>query len=83
MTALGTWLAALGPRERVLLGVAGGVLGGVLAFRAIVAVHDDLTTLHAVSLDDIAGVLAAYPLDRVTTVAVGPMTEAEFREAVL
>jgi len=47
VTALGTWLAALGPRERVLLGVAGGVLGGVLAFRAIVAVHDDLTTLRA------------------------------------
>jgi predicted Zn-dependent peptidase len=42
-------------------------------------VDADLTTLNGVSLDEIARVLAQYPLDRVTTVAVGPMTEEEFR----
>ena len=42
-------------------------------------VDDDLSALLAVKLDDIARVLAANPLDRVTTVAVGPMTEEEFR----
>ena len=42
-------------------------------------IDDDITTLQSVSRDDIARVLAAYPLDRVTTVAVGPLTDAEFR----
>jgi predicted Zn-dependent peptidase len=45
-------------------------------------VDDDLATLGAVRLDDIARVLSAHPLDRVTTVAVGPMTEDEVLEAI-
>jgi hypothetical protein len=45
-------------------------------------VDDDLTSLHSVSLDDIAGVLKAYPLDRVTTVTIGPMTDEAFRTAL-
>lgn len=45
-------------------------------------VDDDLATLNAINLDDIARVLAAHPLDRVTTVAVGPMTDKEFRAAI-
>jgi predicted Zn-dependent peptidase len=36
-------------------------------------VDDDLQSLASVSRDDIARVLAAHPLDRVTTVAVGPL----------
>jgi predicted Zn-dependent peptidase len=42
-------------------------------------VDDDLSTLRAVQLHDIVRVLSAHPLDRVTTVAVGPMTEEEVR----
>jgi type II secretion system (T2SS) protein M len=47
VSALGTWLAGLGARERALLGVAAGLLGVVLAFRATLAVRDDLTVLRA------------------------------------
>jgi predicted Zn-dependent peptidase len=36
-------------------------------------VDDDLQSLMSVTRDDIARVLAAHPLDRVTTVAVGPL----------
>ena len=42
-------------------------------------VDDDLSALQSVTIQDIARVLAAHPLDRLTTVAVGPMTEDEFR----
>jgi predicted Zn-dependent peptidase len=42
-------------------------------------VDDDLTALGSVTRDDVARVLAAHPLDRLTTVAVGPMTDDEFR----
>jgi len=43
-------------------------------------VDDDLAALQQVSLADTARVLAAHPLDRVTTVTIGPMTDEEFRE---
>jgi predicted Zn-dependent peptidase len=43
-------------------------------------VDDDLTALKSVTLGDTARVLAAHPLDRLTTVAVGPMSEDEFRQ---
>jgi len=36
-------------------------------------VDDDLQSLMSVTRDDVARVLAAHPLDRVTTVAVGPL----------
>jgi predicted Zn-dependent peptidase len=43
-------------------------------------IDDDLAALQAVTLDDLARVLGAHPLDRVTTVAVGPMSDEEFRQ---
>jgi predicted Zn-dependent peptidase len=38
-------------------------------------VADDLAALDAVTLDDIASVLAKYPLSRTSTVAVGPLAD--------
>lgn len=35
-------------------------------------VEDDLRTLRAITLDDIRGLLAAYPLAQTTTIAIGP-----------
>ena len=39
------------------------------------SVDDDLTTVAAITLDDLHAVLAKYPLSRVTTVTIGPLTE--------
>jgi predicted Zn-dependent peptidase len=44
-------------------------------------VDDDLATLGAVQLQDLARVLSMHPLDRITTVAIGPMTDEQFRAA--
>jgi predicted Zn-dependent peptidase len=38
-------------------------------------VEDDLKDLQAVTLDDVRRVAAQYPLDQITTVAVGPLEE--------
>jgi predicted Zn-dependent peptidase len=39
------------------------------------AVRDDLETVAAVTPDEVAAVLAKYPLSRCTTVAIGPLPE--------
>jgi predicted Zn-dependent peptidase len=39
------------------------------------SVKDDLDSIDAVTLDDVAAVLAKYPLTRCTSVAVGPLAE--------
>ena len=39
------------------------------------SVQDDLATVASISLDDIAAVLARYPLTRNTTMAIGPLAE--------
>jgi predicted Zn-dependent peptidase len=38
-------------------------------------IEDDLRDLQAVTLDDVRRVAAQYPLDQITTVAVGPLEE--------
>jgi predicted Zn-dependent peptidase len=42
------------------------------------SLQDDLQTLQAVSLSDIRRVLDQYPLQRVTTVTLGPLKEMTF-----
>lgn len=42
-------------------------------------VDDDLASVRKVSLEDVARVLAEYPLGRVTTVAIGPLAEDALR----
>jgi predicted Zn-dependent peptidase len=43
-------------------------------------VDDDLQTLRRITLADLARVLAQYPLDRLTAVAVGPLSEETFEK---
>jgi predicted Zn-dependent peptidase len=41
------------------------------------SVDDDLRSFEAVTLDDVRRVLDRYPLDRVTTLALGPLADVE------
>ncbi len=43
--------------------------------RRYLSVRDDLEAIAAVSLDEVAAVLARYPLTRNTTVTIGPLAE--------
>jgi predicted Zn-dependent peptidase len=58
------------PRSRLF-----NVGGNWLQRREYRSIADDLAVIDAVTLDDVHAVLARYPLARVSTVTVGPLTE--------